>query len=105
MEPGPRISWPLGSGRCQLLPGWSWEGAGRGCFVSAVGWPLRSVSEPRARRGCRQEDLRLQIEEGRKEQREGRKQEGRRKAVMEGGEKEGGKGAREGGRRPVEILA
>ena len=59
----------------------------------------------RARKGCRQEDLRLQTEEGRREQREGRKQEGRRKAVMEGGEKEGGKGAREGGRRPVEILA
>ena len=30
LEPGPHISWPLGSGRCQPLPGWPWEGEWEG---------------------------------------------------------------------------
>lgn len=60
------------------------------------------MSEPRARSGCRQEDLRLQTGRGRDG---GKKAGGKEERSDGGGEKEGREGASEGGRRPVEILA
>lgn len=93
--------WDLGyASCCQSGPGTD----GTGAVVSTIRRPLRSVSEPRAGSGCRQEDLRLQT--GRKEGRDGGKKAGGKEERSDGGgEKEGGEGASEGGRRPVETLA
>lgn len=82
--PGP---WDLGdASHCQDGPGRESEREA----VSTGGWPLRSVSELRARRACWEGDLRPQT--GRKEGIEGRKE-------------ERNEGVGRGGRRPVVILA
>ena len=100
LEPGPHISWPLGCGRCQPLPGWSWEAQERGCCKHCSEASQICVSRGPGGGASRKTSGFKQRKEGRKRRRE----ESRRKGVMEG-ERRKEEGVREAGRRPVEILA
>lgn len=76
LEPGPHISWPLGSGRCQTLPEWSWDGWDRGCckhYSEASQICVRAEGQERVPAGRPQASNR---KEGRKRWREKSRREG-----------------------------